>query len=148
MPYPPNLNTTDPRSPEYQHHDRDEAEAQEEALQDERDAIKQFAFCDLKNSVAAWKDTPRTNEAQAAVFCELAPAIVRLANALPERLTVCRLYSDTKNDTAILRLLSVAERLTKLRFTNRSRVAQDFMADEIKALENSLGLIERAEAGV
>lgn len=146
MPYPCNLNTSDPRSPEYSHWDRDQAEAEALEQQAERDAAKRKAVCDLDNSVAAWEDTPRVDESQAAVFGELAPAIVRLADALPERLTVCRLYLDTKNDTAILRLLSVAERLAKLRFTRRSEPMQAVIADEIKALECSLLLIERAEA--
>ncbi len=145
MPYPPALVIYDPRSPEYPYHDRDDAEA--EALEEQagRDTAKRTAVCDLDNSVGAWEDTPSVNEAQAAVFGELAPAIVRLADALPARLTICRDYPDTNNDAAILRLLSAAERLAKMRWTRRSAHLHRGLADELAMLESTLLLIQRAE---
>jgi hypothetical protein len=78
LPYPENLNTSDPRSPEYEHHDRDLAEA---AI-DEANLLLSQAGDAIYNAACKWEDCKVTDQSQEEAAA-VAVKIAALANDFP-----------------------------------------------------------------
>jgi hypothetical protein len=140
MPYPDNLNTTDPRSPEYPHHDRDEAEA---AL-DEANALIDQATESLYDAFRAWEDNTKATDADQLDIAGLAAPIAALAHAFPHIME----RNQTAHGVIIIgRILKVTERLMRLRLTQRSAHLHRGLKDDLDLLECTMGALERAERG-
>ena len=137
MPYPPNLNTTDPRSPEYPHHDRDEALAAiNNAHEELRDAVDAICFASSK-----WEDlcvTDKDQEEAAAVAVKIAA----LATDFPDCLERC--FNPT-GLTVAGDLLDIALRLMRCRMTTRSAHFRKDLEDQVRLLRGYVTAIEQEE---
>lgn len=138
MPYPPNLNTTDPRSPEYDHYDRDEALGRiEEARADIWRAVD-----DICAASSVWEDLTATEPHQDWAAA-LAPRIADLATAFPACL-------ENGNNPVLLSiaddLLQMALRLMKLRATTRSQHFHADLRDQVRLVGGYISAIEKEEA--
>jgi hypothetical protein len=144
MPYPDNLNTTDPRSPEYEHCDRDEAEA---ALEEANASIQQ-ATESLYDAFRAWEDGTKATDANQIDIAGLAAPIAALAHAFPHIME----RNQTAHGVVIIgRLLNVTERLMRLRLTKRSAHLQGGTYCNLKEVQDMMEAVmdalERAEGG-
>jgi hypothetical protein len=137
VPYPQNLVTTDHRSPEYPHHDRDEAEYDVAVAQGQVSAaVDEICFASCK-----WEDIAVTDAANAEA-ADLAQPIAALAT---EFLKFIESGASGVRVQAAQKCLELAQRLMKLRLTTQSAYLHRGLADESALLDNSLRLIERAE---
>ena len=138
MPYPPNLNTSDPRSPEYDHYDRDEA-------MDIIDAARHQVICAteaLYNAFSAWEDLSVTDTGQDDAAA-LAPRIAELAGAFPACL-------ENGYNPVSLRiageLLEMAQLLMTLRATTRSRYLHKDLMGHVATVRALVSAIKQTEA--
>jgi hypothetical protein len=137
MPYPPNLNTTDPRSPEYNHYDRDEAEATIDSAHEElRGAVD-----DVCLAASKWEDLfVREKEQQEAA--ELAPHIAALVTDFPACL------ERGVNPTGLTiagDLLDLALRLMRCRLTTQSKHFHNDVRDHVRLLGGYVTALEKEE---
>lgn len=138
MPYPPNLNVTDHRSPEYAFFDEDEALGRiEEAKADLRNAVD-----DICAASSVWEDLTVTDPHQD-YAAALAPRIADLATAFPVAL-------DAGNNPVSFSiaddLLQMALRLMKLRATTRSAHFHADLRDQVRLVGGYISAIEKEEA--
>jgi hypothetical protein len=135
--YPDNLNTTDPRSPEYPHHDRDEAEAAIDSAHEEL----RGAVGDVCLAASEWEDLfVREKEQQEAA--ELAPHIAALATDFPACL---ERGANPTGLTIAGELLDIALRLMKCRLTTRSRHMHGDILNHVLLLRGYVTAIEQEE---
>jgi|GEM_PF-3190300 len=138
MPYPENLNTSDPRSPEYEHTDRDEAIGRIE----EAKADIGRAYLALCSAEIAWGDIDITDNDQEDAAA-LAPRIAALAADLP----ACLDRGANPNGLALAAdLLDMALRLMKCRITTRSTLFCAGLRDRVWLMGNWIQSIEQEEA--
>jgi hypothetical protein len=137
MPYPPNLNTTDPRSPEYDYCDRDDALAAIESAHDElRGAVD-----DICATASAWEDLRVTDADQ-----EEAAAIAVKIAALAADLPACLDRSANPIGLTIAGdLLDLALRLMQCRITTRSTHFRKDIQDHVRLLRSYVSAIEQEE---
>ena len=137
MPYPDNLNTTDPRSPEYEHHDRDDAELVTHAAHEElRDAVD--AICLASSN---WEDLAVTNQDQ-----EEAAALSTHIAALATDFPACLERGANPNGLTIAGdLLEIALRLMRCRITTRSTHFRKDIQDQVRLLSGYVTAIEQEE---
>ena len=135
--YPENLNTTDPRSPEYDHYDRDEDEAAIDSAHEElRGAVD-----DVCLAASKWEDLfVREKEQQEAA--ELAPHIAALVSDFPACL---ERGANPTGLTIAGDLLDIALRLMKLRLTARSRHFHSDVRDHVRLLGGYIAALEKEE---
>lgn len=138
MPYPPNLNTSDPRSPEYDHYDRDEAMGIIDAAREQVSRATEALY----DAFAVWEDLSVTDTGQDDAAA-LAPRIADLAAAFPACLengynpVSLRIADD---------LLLMAMRLMKLRATTRSKHFHADLRDQVRLVGSYISAIEKEEA--
>jgi len=137
MPYPPNLNTTDPRSPEYAHCDRDDALA---ALE-EMNLTLSKAGDEIYNAACVWEDCTATDQSQEEAAA-LAPHIAARVTDFPACLErgANPVGLDRAGD-----LLELALRLMKCRMTTRTAHFRKDLEDHVRLLRGYVTAIEQEE---
>jgi hypothetical protein len=137
MPYPPNLNTTDPRSPEYNHYDRDEAEAAIDSAHEEL----RGAVGDVCLAASKWEDLfVREKEQQEAA--EFAPHIAALVTDFPDCL---ERGANPTGLTIAGDLLDLALRLMRCRLTTQSKHFHNDVRDHVRLLGGYVTALEKEE---
>ena len=137
MPYPPNLNTTDPRSPEYPHHDRDDALAAIE----EMNLTLSKAGDEIYNAACAWEDCTATDKSQ-----EEAAALSTHIAALATDFPACLERGANPTGLTIAGdLLEIALRLMRRRMTTRTTHFRKDIQDQVRLLRGYVTAIEQEE---
>lgn len=135
--YPENLNTSDPRSPEYDHYDRDEDEA---AIDNAHEELR-GAVGDVCLAASKWEDLfVREKEQQEAA--ELAPHIAALVTDFPACL---ERGANPTGLTIAGDLLDIALRLMRRRMTTRSTHFRKDIQDQVRLLRGYVTAIEQEE---
>jgi hypothetical protein len=137
MPYPPNLNTTDPRSPEYNHYDRDEAEAAiDSAYEELRGAVD-----DICAASSVWEDLRVTDKDQEEAVV-VAVKIADLAADFPDCL---ERGANPTGLTIAGDLLDLALRLMRCRLTTQSKHFHNDVRDHVRLLGGYVTALEKEE---
>lgn len=137
MPYPPNLNTTDPRSPEYPHCDRDDAELVMHAAHKElRDAVDAICLASCN-----WEDLAVTNQDQE----EAAAVAGRIADLAVDFPDCLERGANPTGLTIAGDLLDIALRLMRRRMTTRSTHFRKDIQDQVRLLRGYVTAIEQEE---
>lgn len=138
MPYPPNLNITDPRSPEYEHTDRDEAMHRIK----EAAAVMACGHQRLISAEISWNDIDITDIDQEDVAA-LAPRIAALAADLP----ACIERGGNPDGLMVAAdFLDMALRLMRCRITTRSTHLSAGFRNQVRLVNRYIQEIEQEEA--